>query len=122
MSGTAGTSRFAARRGRRALAEEEWAETTWVYKEPRASNFSRSGETFSGTLEAYCGAAECRTEESPFSLGEKMGFRKIRGWPNEANILFGSLEDCWYLIRATHYEAGDRAAKLLRCCQSGERG
>jgi hypothetical protein len=122
MSETAGTSNFAAMRGRRALAEEEWAETTCVYKESRASSFSRSGETISGTLEAYCGAAECMTEESPFSLGGKQtDIQEMKDQQSDAYILFGSLEDGWYLIRAAYYEAGDCAAKLLCCSQGGER-
>lgn len=53
MSETAGTSSFAAMRGRRDLAEDEWADTMWVYGESLDSSFSKSGETISGTMEEY---------------------------------------------------------------------
>lgn len=78
ISETAGTSSFAATRGRRDFAEEEWAETIWVYGEPLASSFSRSGETTSGTGEEYCGAEECRTVVTPFSLKGKQGIQKVK--------------------------------------------
>ena len=68
MSETAGRSSFAAMRGRRDLAAEEWEETTWVYDEWLPSSFSRSGDTTSGTSEEYCGAEECRIDDSPFNL------------------------------------------------------
>jgi len=59
-------------------------------------------------LEAYCGAAECRTEESPFSLGGKQtDIQEMKDRQTDVNILFGTLEDGWYLIGAPYYEAGD---------------
>jgi hypothetical protein len=53
--------------------------------------------------------------------GRETDIQKKKDEQSDANILFGTLEDGWYLIRAAYYEAGDCTSKLLCCCQGGER-
>lgn len=72
MSETAGTLSRAATRGKRDFAAEEVAETTWVKGEESERSFSSRGESISGTDSEYCGEVECRTAESPWSLGPKV--------------------------------------------------
>ena len=68
MSDTAGTSNFAATRGRSDFAEEECAETTCVKGEDSERSFSKSGVTVSGRGLEYCAEVECNKCVKPFSL------------------------------------------------------
>ena len=72
ISDTAGTLSLAATLGRRDFAEEECAETTWVYGESPDSRFSRSRDTTSGTGAAYCDEDAWSNEVSPFNLHPKI--------------------------------------------------
>ena len=67
-SETAGTSSFAATRGRTDFAREEVAETTWVKDEDLDRRLSKSGDSVSGKGWAYCGEEECKTDVRPLSL------------------------------------------------------
>jgi len=69
-SETVGESSFAETRGSKDFAEEEVADTTWVYPSDERI-FSNKGERISGTGSAYCGEVECKTEETPFNLSSK---------------------------------------------------
>jgi hypothetical protein len=68
MSDTAGTSSFAATRGRSDFAEGECAETTCVKEELFPMICSRSGATDSGRGVEYCEEVECSKDVKPFSL------------------------------------------------------
>jgi hypothetical protein len=60
----------------------------------------------SGTIEAYWGEEECRSDDRVLSAwqGSKGRFRRCKARENRVNILLGSFEDSWHrLIR-------------VRCC------
>jgi len=67
----AGTSSFAAMRGRSDFAKEEVADTTCVnLGGVPESSCSKRGDTVSGSRSEYCGDVEWRIDVRPFSLGE----------------------------------------------------
>ena len=71
MSDMAGTSNFAATRGRRDLAEGECAATTCVKGEPLPRIFSKRGDRISGNSVEYCLEVECNNEVKPLNLACK---------------------------------------------------
>ena len=115
-----GRESLAARRGKRPLAAEEWADTTCVYGEPLSRSFSRRGDTVSGIGCAYCSEDEWRTERRPFSLAASSA-KQARGCLEKMHLLLDLVENTAHLIRAANDEACDLPAQLLSGGQRDER-